>query len=147
MADPEFWNELTINKTHNDLPDSNTTVVEDAIEAPGDFDDYGDDSSISVSAVISDVLKGGAGRESRLVPKVLAEDEDAEPVETIDMEVDLDQIHDTDSHALSPVVGRSSADEIGVSEITGKRKRTANRWYALKSFIRHNDDEGSEVDM
>jgi len=55
--------------------------------------------------------------------KVLTEDEDAEPVETIDVEFDLDQIYDTCSHTLSPVVGRLSAKgslEIGVSEITGK---------------------------
>jgi len=47
MADPEFWSELTLNKMHNNLPNSNTTMVEDAIEALGNFDDYGDDSSIS----------------------------------------------------------------------------------------------------
>ena len=39
----------------------------------------------------------------------------------------------------------SLGDRVG--EHKGKRKRTANRWYALKSFIRHNDDEGSDVDV
>ena len=150
-ADPEFWNELTLGTTQKDLPDANTTVEEDTIEAPGDFDDYGDDSSFSISAVISEVMKGAAGMEGGLIAQGLAEDEDAEPVESIDMVVDIDQPTDSNLHTLPPAVGTSSGERnLGdkVRETTsGKRKRTANRWYALKSFIRHNDDEASDMEM
>lgn len=152
-ADSDFWNELTLDARHKDLPDANTTVEEDTIEAPGDFDDYGDDSSFSVSAVISEVMKGGAGREGGLVAQGLAEDEDAEPVESIDMSFDINQPTDSSSHTLSPTVAATSSGEIGSLGVeagkttSGKRKRTANRWYALKGFIRHNDNEGSDVEM
>jgi len=150
IADPDFWNELTLNAICENLPDSNTTIEEDTTVALGDFDDYGDDSSISISTVISEVMKGGAGREGGLVPQELAEDEDAEPVDSIDMGVALDQPTDSGSHALAPAVETSTAERsLGdrVGERKGKRKRMANRWYALKSFICHNDDEGSDVDV
>jgi hypothetical protein len=148
-TDPEFWSELTLNTLHKDLPDSNTAIEEDTINAPGDVDDYGDDSSISVSTVISEVMKGGTGREGGLVPQELAEDEDVEPVETIDMAVGHT---DSSSHAMAPAVetpGLSAKRSLGdrMDERRGKRKRTANKWYALKSFIRHNDDEDSDIDM
>ncbi|KAF4617264.1 hypothetical protein D9613_005664 [Agrocybe pediades] len=134
-ADPVFWEELN-SAGERGLPAENTVVDEDMEADTLGGDELGDDSSYSVPEVINAVLNVGGGPEGQvgvLVPSNLAENGEAEPIEWADGV----GTSGTASGALF-TENRNPADKLG------KRKRVANRWYAVKDFIHHDDNDPSD---
>ena len=139
-SDPEFWAELCQDATASDLPDEGLSVPEDEQDLY-DEDLPGDDSCTTIHEVVVDILEGD-GKEGGLVPSNLAEDGGAEPVDINSGPVNNENLLTDDI----PSTSEQKADaEPGIAG--GKRKRTANRWYSVKNFIRHNDDEGSDIEL
>ena len=48
-------------------------------------------------------------------------------------------------NVLTSDPGPSTRSEIITTSERSKCKRTANKWYSMKNFIQHDDDDGSDV--
>ena len=140
-TDPAFWAELCSGNVASDVPNEGETVVEDE-EILEDGDD-GDDSAIGITEIVAEVLnlkEGGRvdGKTEGLMLSNLAEDGGEAPTNNPGPAINVL----TSNPALSSEI---------VTTVTGegsKRKRIANKWYPMKNFIWHDDeDSDSEIDM
>lgn len=155
VEDPTFWNELSGEGVASDLPAPNEDVPEDASDE-GDVDEYGDDSSIGLATVVRAVVNEGAAalkaavgirEDGGLVREAFAEDDNEEPADLIDGMVDNQLgVHtgvDSDSHmgTRTNTAGENNLQKEG----RGRRKKTSNKQFS--NFIRHDDNEDSDIDM
>ena len=128
-SDPTFWAELA-NDVASNVPKEGEIVVEDAEIV--DDDSVGDDSAIGIAEVVAEVLNSKRGREGGktdgLTLSNFAEDGGEEPT-------------DSDSNP-GPVLTSDPGPSTGER---GKRKRIANKWYPMKNFIRHDNEESDEA--
>jgi hypothetical protein len=139
---PAFWSELSMEKEDTTLPAADDNVLEDAVDVEED-DSHGDDSSIPLSAVVNAVISGEG--DSGLVSQDLAGDDNEAPADEIDGQDDKDlEIHTTVSEEASNSAVSSAQPP---AEGRGKRTKISNKWYTVKSFIRHNDDDDWRVDI
>jgi hypothetical protein len=144
-TDPKFWAELC-NDAASNVPKEGETIVEDEEVIEDDL--VGDDSAVGIAEVIAEVLnpkEGGRvdGEPDGLVLSNFAED-DGE-VSTNDPGPVMNILTSDPATTSSETVTTGSGER-------GKRKRTANKWYSMKNFIRHDDSdddelEGSDADM
>jgi len=152
-TDPDFWNELTVKTSHSMLPGPDDNVAEDIIPLETDDDDFGDDSSVGVGAVVFDLVKMGTedGRKRAgggLLHDVLAEEDEEEPVSSTLLVNEADSSHTNDSaeDTVGGLTAGADNEEVMASRGVGKRKQIPNQRYQLKDFMRHNDDEPWDID-
>jgi hypothetical protein len=136
-SDPTFWAELCNNlNVASNVPKEGETVVED--EENIEDDSVGDDSAIGISEVMAEVLnsKGGRvdGKTDGLVLSNFAEDNGEAPADS-----------DNPGPATNVLTCDPGPSDIVTTSERGKRKRIANKWYPMKNFIRH-DNEDSDDD-
>ena len=158
--DPMFWDELTMNKQDTNLPEPDADVPEDDMDAELACDSgFGDDSSVTIADVVR-ATTGALRSTSRvadregggLVPMDLAENEDEEPVGATNGDGDGRDEEAGGSTAAFPQLAEIPTSIIvdSTSAVTatgrGKRKRTQNKWYSSKDFIRHDDNNDSDVE-
>ena len=129
-------------KEDTTLPAADDNVPEDAIDVKED-DSYGDDSSISLSAVVDTVISGKG--DGGLVSQDLAGNDNEAPVDEINGQDDKDlEVHMTVSEeALNSAVSSAQSPAEG----RGKRTKISNKWYTVKSFICHNDNDDWRVNI
>jgi hypothetical protein len=141
---PGFWSELSMEKEDTTLPVADNNVPEDAVDVEEE-DSYGDDSSIPLSAIVDTVISGKG--DSGLVSQDLARDDNKAPADEIDGQDDKDLgVHTTVSKEASNSVV-SSMQPPWPAEGQGKRMKISNKWYTVKSFIHHNDDDDWRIDI
>jgi hypothetical protein len=154
VEDPAFWNELVVETVASDLPAPNEIVPEDTIDE-GDDDEYGDDSSIGLAIVVKAVVDEGTAalkavgirEDGGLVREAFAEDDNEAPADLIDGMVDKKQrIHtgDIDGSHLGTRTN-TAADNSPEHQGHGRRKKISNKQFA--NFIRHDDNEDSDIEM
>jgi hypothetical protein len=148
-TDPDFYKELIREQFETHLPAPDDHVNEDDIIEDTDFDIEGDNSSIGVRAVVADVIGANEdqgtkrGEEGGLLQATMAEDEEQEPINPIEPPM-MEGVNVT--HAVKTLADVSAQANSGTTGEMGhsKRSRKPNQHYA--AFIRHNDDESSDVD-
>lgn len=160
--DPQFWDELTMAKEDASLPEAGAVVAEDDMDAElARNSGFGDDSSIKMVDVIratTGTLGGtswiAAGEGGGLVSMDLAEHEDEEPADVADKDGDGREERASGStagtfpHLPKFPMSTVAADSTNEAKATGrgKRKHMENKWYSNKNFIRHDDNNNSDVE-
>jgi hypothetical protein len=139
-TDPTFWAELC-NDVASNVPKEGETVVEDE-EVVEDDDSVGDDSAVGIAEVVAEVLKlkeGSRtdGKTDGLTLSNFAEDDGLGEAPTNNPAMNI-LTSNSDPATSSKIVTTVDSER-------GKRKRVANKWYPMKNFIRH-DDNDSDAD-
>jgi len=101
-TDPDFWNELTAKTSHSMLSRPNNNVAEDNIPLETDNNDFGNNSSVGVGAVVFDLVKmstedGMKRARDGLLCDVLAEEDKEEPVSSTLLVNEADSSHTNNS--------------------------------------------------
>lgn len=147
-----FWNELSAETVASDLPASNEVVPEDTMDQ-GDHDEYGDDSSIGLATVVKAVVDKhaavlktvGIREDGGLVRETLAEDNNEEPGDLIDGmdQTVANKVHN--SRAQMRAHTNVTIGNLPEEQGRGRRIKISNKQFA--NFIRHDDDEHSDVEV
>jgi hypothetical protein len=126
-TDPEFWKELTTEKTP-ELPAKNVKLPEDKLD---EDEEALDDSELPLSVVIEAIADGqcpegfAVRRAGGLMSVVDAER----------LDIDVEDPKELTENVENTELGR------------GKRIRKANNLYSSSTFWRHHDDDDSDVDI
>ncbi|KAF8805765.1 hypothetical protein BYT27DRAFT_7103779, partial [Phlegmacium glaucopus] len=138
VDDPVFWNELLVDleTSTSDLPASNKIIPEDIIDEGSD-DEYGNDSSIRLAAVVKAVvdkssaaLKAVGIQEDRgLMRETLAEDDNEAPADLFDGWADESHETQTGVRRSSHVGTRTNAAGENLPQGCGQRKNISNKQF------------------
>ena len=152
VEDPTFWNDLSVQTVASDLPTPNEAVPEDTLDE-GDNDEYGDDSSIGLAAVVKAVVDEGSAvqkavgirEDGGLVRDVFAEDDSNEEPQEVPADLiggKVDEKHGAiDGSHTDARTNTATPEQQG----RGRRKKVSNKQFT--NFIRHDDNEDSDIEM